>query len=136
MVFAVSIRGVVNGETQRKPMCSSAAIATHSPAGVWRWTGWRPEVPAPTERSLLLDHFRPPDVYRFDSAIGTIYSLPDDIRGAFHAKSPEDGYERARDGGTRLTSWFCPFHRVQLRKSRKQSSGDSHREAVTKMGTR
>ena len=30
---------------------------------------------APTERSLLLDHFRPPDGYRFDSAIGTTYSL-------------------------------------------------------------
>lgn len=30
---------------------------------------------APTERSLLLDHFRPPDGYRFDSALGTTYSL-------------------------------------------------------------
>ena len=32
-------------------------------------------MPAPTERSLLLDHFRPPDGYRFDSAVGTTYSL-------------------------------------------------------------
>ncbi|NLE95464.1 MAG: hypothetical protein GX600_07270 [Dehalococcoidia bacterium] len=30
---------------------------------------------APTERSLLLDHFRPPDGYRFDIALGTTYSL-------------------------------------------------------------
>jgi len=29
----------------------------------------------PTERTLLLEHFRPPDGYRFDQAVGTTYSL-------------------------------------------------------------
>lgn len=29
----------------------------------------------PTERTLLLEHFRPPEGYRFDQAIGTTYSL-------------------------------------------------------------
>jgi len=60
---------------------------------------------APSDRSLLHDHFRPPEGYRFSSAVGTTYSL--DLVALmtvplaftfFDAEAPED----ERDGDDQL----------------------------------